>query len=139
MKSLLIISLCILVLTFWQKVVGGDKSFVETSRESNAALFLNYVTAFDSYFLNNGSATGDVTTKITLPMWLPNDGSIRMYISGGYGYVFMPSSSGLLSEIMKSTDNSLLVGFSDSTSIVTLGGRISKPAFIPPGYIVYLR
>ncbi|EJH2486503.1 type IV pilus biogenesis protein PilM, partial [Salmonella enterica subsp. enterica serovar Eko] len=41
--------------------------------------------------------------------------------------------------ILKRTEGSVLVGVSDSSSLVTEAGRINKPSFIPSGYIVYMR
>lgn len=117
----------------------GSDSYDDTMRKMKSSRFLNYVTAFDEYFLYNGAASGDVTQNVMLPVWLPRDDTIRMYINGGYGYVFMPTGSGVLSEILKTTDYSLLVGFTDNSSIKTSSGVILKPSFIPSGYIVYVR
>ncbi|GAB7400903.1 hypothetical protein OUHCRE2_43620 [Enterobacter asburiae] len=139
MKSLLIVALCILVVAIYQNSFEGNSSYNETLKLNKASLFLNYTAAFDAYYLANGSANGDVTNKVTLPVWLPNDVTIKMYVNGGYGYVFMPSASGVLSEIMRATDNSALIGFTDSTSIISLAGKNQKPNFIPAGYIVYVR
>jgi len=139
MKSLLIVALCVLVVAFYQNSFEGNNSYNESLKLNKASLFLNYTSAFDVYYLSNGSANGDVTNKVTLPIWLPVDNTIKMYVNGGYGYVFMPSASGVLSEIMRATDYSALVGFTDNTSIITLSGKIAKPGFIPTGYIVYVR
>lgn len=139
MKSLLMIALCVLMVTFYQNSFEGNTSYHDTLKLSKASLFLNYTTAFDAYYLSNGSANGDVTSKVTLPVWLPKDSTIKMYVNGGYGYVFMPSASGVLSELVRATDYSALVGFTDSNSIITLSGKIQKPGVIPAGYIVYVR
>lgn len=139
MKSLLLVGLCILVITVYQNSMGSNDSYNNSLKLNKASLFLNYTTAFDSYYLSNANQTGDVTNKVTLPAWLPMDASIKMNITGGYGYVYMPSASGVFSEIMKGTDYSALIGFTDNNAIVTLGGRIAKPSFIPDGYIVYMR
>lgn len=139
MKSFLIVAICLFALTFLEVAINRNGGTEKVSFNNNAALFLNYVSAFDQYYVNNKGETGDVTYKVILPQWLPRESSIRMYIVGGYGYVFMPSSSGMLSDIMKTTDNSALVGFSDGSSIISLVGRLAKPSIIPPGYIVYVR
>ncbi|WP_047626565.1 type IV pilus biogenesis protein PilM [Enterobacter sp. ZOR0014] len=139
MKSLLIVAICFLVVAIYQNSFEGNGSYNETLKLNKASLFLNYTAAFDAYYLANGSANGDVTNKVTLPVWLPKDTTIKMYVNGGYGYVFMPSASGVLSEVMRATDYSALIGFTDSTSIISLAGKNPKPNFIPAGYIVYVR
>lgn len=139
MKSMFIVALCILVVAIYQNSFEGSKSYHETMKLNKASLFLNYTAAFDSYYLTNSTANGDVTKNVALPVWLPKDSTIRMYVNGGYGYVFMPSASGVLPEIMRATDYSALIGFTDSTSIITVTGKNPKPTFIPAGYIVYVR
>lgn len=139
MKSLLIVALCFLVVAVYQNTNNGNNSYTESVKLNRASLFLNYTSAFDSYYLSSGGASGDVTNNVTLPVWLPTDNAIRMYVDGGYGYVYMPSASGVFSEIMRATDYSALIGFTDNSSIITMTGKISKPSFIPAGYIVYMR
>lgn len=139
MKSLFVVALCLLVVALYQNSLEGNKSYDKTLKLTKASLFLNYTSAFDNYYLYNASANGDVTSKVAVSAWLPVDSTIKMYITGGYGYVYMPSASGVLSEIMRATGYSALIGFSDNDSITTLAGKLSKPAFIPAGYIVYVR
>ncbi|EET2714454.1 type IV pilus biogenesis protein PilM [Escherichia coli] len=139
MKPMSIILFCMFVIVFIANSSTGTESYDDTMRKMKSSRFLNYVAAFDEYYLYNGSASGDVTQNVVLPVWLPRDNAIRMYINGGYGYVFMPTGSGVLSEILKTTDYSLLVGFTDNASIKTSSGVIPKPSFIPSGYIVYVR
>lgn len=139
MKSLMIVALCILVLMVYQNTLSSNEAYNDSLKFSKASMFLNYTSAFDTYYLANGSATGDVTSKVTLPVWLPYDSTIKMNVNGGRGYVYLPSASGVLSEILKATDYSVLVGFTDGSSITTLSGKVSKPSFIPAGYIVYVR
>ncbi|NDO82795.1 oxidoreductase [Citrobacter sp. NCU1] len=139
MKSLLVVALCILVITVYQNSINTTSSYNDLLRLNKASLFLNYTSAFDDYYLSNASAVGDVTSKVVVPVWLPKEASIKMYVNNGYGYVYMPTASGVFSEIMKSTDNSALVGISDNSVIKTNSGTITKPAFIPSGYIVYMR
>lgn len=110
-----------------------------TDEESRAGQFMNYVSAFDDYYQKNNSATGDVTSSVTIPTWLPKSGNIKMVINSGIGYVYTPASKGMMREIMKWTANSSSVGVSDATNINTVSGKIQKPAFIGSGYIVYVR
>lgn len=139
MKSLFIVALCILVVAVCQNSTDVDGIYTDSVKTNRATMFMNYASAFDSYYLSEGGVSGDVTNNVMLPSWLPTDRSIRMYIDGGYGYVFMPSTSGVLSEIMRATEYSALVGFTDSSSLITMNGKIPKPSFIPVGYIVYVR
>lgn len=139
MKSLLIVAFFTVLIAFYQNTNDDRSSYNESLRTNKASLFLNYTSAFDAYYLANSSANGDVTNKVTLPAWLPANSSVKMYVSSGYGYVFMPLESGVFSEVMKATDNSALVGVTDSSAIKTVSGTIAKPSFIPSGYIVYVR
>lgn len=139
MKSMLIVAFLSLLVIFYQNTDGGNESYNKSLRINKASLFLNYTSAFDSFYLANNSANGDVSSQVTLPVWMPVSSSIKMYVSNGYGYVFMPSESGVLSEIMKATDYSALVGVSDNSVIKTNSGTMAKPSFIPSGYIVYVR
>ncbi|WOI84401.1 MULTISPECIES: type IV pilus biogenesis protein PilM [Enterobacteriaceae] len=139
MKSMLIVAFFTLLVAFYQNSDDSKESYNESLRTNKASLFLNYTSAFDTYYLTHSSANGDVTSQVTLPTWLPVDTTVKMNVSGGYGYVYMPSISGVLSEVMKATDNSALVGISDNTVIKTNSGTIAKPTFIPAGYIVYVR
>ncbi|EDT7989585.1 type IV pilus biogenesis protein PilM, partial [Salmonella enterica subsp. enterica serovar Johannesburg] len=104
-----------------------------------ALLFLNYVNVFDSYYELNPDYNGDVTHNVTAPSWLPANVDIKMFIENKRGYVFMPAYPGVYNNILKRTEGSVLVGVSDSSSLVTEAGRINKPSFIPSGYIVYMR
>lgn len=139
MKSMIIVALLTLLIAFYQNYGDINDNYNNSLRTNKASMFINYTTSFDAYYLVNSSSDGDVTSKVTLPTWIPTDSSIKMYISGGYGYVYMPMNNGILSEIMKATDYSALVGVSDSTGIKTISGTIPKPAFIPSGYVVYVR
>lgn len=139
MKSMLVVAFLTLLTAFYQNLNNSRESYNESLRTNKALLFLNYTSAFDTYYPGKDSPDGDVTSKVILPDWLPKDSAIKMYIGGGYGYVCMPSESGVLAEIMKATDYSALVGVSNNTVITTTSGTMTKPAFIPPGYIVYVR
>lgn len=112
---------------------------VITDADSKANVFIRYAFAFDEYYVSNSSATGDVSKQVNLPSWIAVDPTIRAYISNGVGYVFMPLSTGLFSAVLAATSNSSMIGVSDSGYITTVSGKLSKPSFIPSGYIVYVR
>lgn len=139
MKSMLIVVFFTLLIVFYKNANYIDKNYDESLQANKSSLFLNYVSAFDNYYLANANVNGDVTNNVKLPIWIPTDSSIKMYVNGGYGYVFMPSGSGILSKILTATDYSELVGLSDSSVIKMNSGTIAKPEFIPAGYIVYVR
>lgn len=139
MKSIIVAALAILVLAFFNNL-NTDNAKYETSLELKTAYsFLSFATAFDAYFDAHPSGSGDVTTKIPLPSWLPENNDIKAYISGERGYVFMPTEKGVYSELLALTENSALLGVSDSSTINISDGEITKPSFIPQGYIVYVR
>jgi len=116
-----------------------NDTYIETVKIQQSYLFLNYVSAFDDYFTMNGSASGDVTSSVPLPAWLPRDDAIRMLISGGVAYVYMPLRGGVYSQVLNATGNSAMVGFTDNNSLNTINGKMAKPSFIPSGYLVYMR
>ncbi|EQB98972.1 type IV pilus biogenesis protein PilM [Photorhabdus temperata] len=117
-----------------------NKISLESSIEqSQVGQFMNYVYAFDDYYKQNPSATGDITSKVALPSWLPKNANIKMVINNGVGYVYIPLSKGMMREILKWTDNSASVGISNGAYINTVSGKIAKPSFIGYGYIVYVR
>lgn len=135
-----------LVLFFTTMLVSSMSYLAERKRydvitdvDSKANVFLKYSFAFDEYYASNNSATGDVTNQVKLPSWIAVDPTIRAYISNGVGYVFMPLTTGLFSTVLADTSNSSMIGISDSGYITTVSGKLSKPSFIPSGYIVYVR
>lgn len=139
MKSFIVISLFFLWLAFYGNLRADNDSYAVSLREGKALLFLNYVNVFDSYYELNPDYNGDVTHNVTVPSWLPANVDIKMFIENKRGYVFMPAYPGVYNNILKRTEGSVLVGVSDSSSLVTEAGRINKPSFIPSGYIVYMR
>lgn len=139
MKAGFIVAFSIMIIALLTNNNQSDDKLKEARRDITIQLFLNYVTCFDEYYQNHKTDYGDVTDKVNLPAWMPVDTSIRMYVNPDAAYVFMPSSSGILSGLLKMTSNSAMVGYSDNTSIITLAGKITKPVFIPSGYIVYVR
>ncbi|EBZ9516239.1 TPA: type IV pilus biogenesis protein PilM [Salmonella enterica] len=139
MKSFVVISLLFLWLAFYGNLRDDNDNYAASLREGKALLFLNYVNVFDSYYELNPDYNGDVTHNVTAPSWLPANVDIQMFIENKRGYVFMPAYPGVYNNILKRTEGSVLVGVSDSSSLVTEAGRINKPSFIPSGYIVYMR
>ncbi|MHB9331375.1 type IV pilus biogenesis protein PilM [Phytobacter ursingii] len=139
MKTGFIVAFSIMIIALLTNNNQSDNNLKEAKRDVTIQLFLNYITYFDEYYQNHKTEYGDVTDKVALPTWMPIDTSIRMYVNPDAAYVFMPSSSGILSGLLKITENSAMVGYSDSNNIITLAGKITKPAFIPSGYIVYVR
>lgn len=109
------------------------------TQQQLASQFLNYGEALNDRYLSGTPADGDITAGITLPIWQPRSSKIVVRISGGVGYVFMPSSPGVLSQLLQDTENSAHIGLSDVTGIHTPAGVISRPSFIPAGYVVYVR
>ncbi|PII85123.1 hypothetical protein BL250_12315 [Erwinia sp. OLTSP20] len=138
--SALTIMACALFISISIAISGDSKKDWDIADEqSKAGQFMNYAYAFDEYKNANKSATGDVTANLLLPQWLPKNSAIKTVISNGVGYVYTPSSKGLMNELMIWTDNSSSVGVTDATSINTLSGVVTKPSFIGSGYIVYIR
>lgn len=109
------------------------------TRGQQAGQFLNYVSAFNDLWTGTTPADGDAAARITLPDWLPRSSSIQLRISGGAGYVYTPSSPGLYAQLMEDTENSSRFGLSDAAGINTPSGRLTRPGFIPAGYVVYVR
>lgn len=139
MKTTYIILFCLMVIVSLTGMLSSKNSLDITQADISAKNFLNYVLAFDEYLLSHDIINGDVTNDVVIPTWLPVNSEIKMIISAGYGYIFMPSSPGMLANVQQITGNSAMVGVSDSASISTPLGAIAKPGFIPSGYIVYVR
>ncbi|MFR0656171.1 type IV pilus biogenesis protein PilM [Pantoea sp. SIMBA_079] len=129
-------------------VAGILSSFINKSHNDNinqviqaqqAGQFLNYVAAFNNLWAVSAPADGDAASKVSLPSWLTRNSSIQLRISSGTGYVFAPSSPGFYSQLMQKTENSAHFGLSDAAGINTPSGRLTRPGFIPAGYVVYVR
>lgn len=121
-------------------VINVQKETVSSVTEQQlTSQFLNYADALNDRYLSGTPADGDVTATITLPGWQPRNNQISVRVSGGIGYVFMPSSPGVLSQLLQDTDNSAHIGLTDSAGIHTPAGIVSRPSFIPAGYVVYVR
>ncbi|QZY97762.1 type IV pilus biogenesis protein PilM [Pantoea dispersa] len=114
-------------------------SVARVTQAQQSGQFLQYVSAFNGLWAGTTPADGDAATRITLPDWLPRSSSIQLRISGGAGYVYTPSSPGLYAQLMEDTDNSSHFGLSDAAGINTPSGRLTRPGFIPAGYVVYVR
>lgn len=138
--SVLTIMACMLFISILMIISDDSKrEWNIADEQSKAGQLMNYVYAFDEFKNKNSSATGDVTSNIPLPQWLPKNPSIKAVISNGVGYIYIPNSKGMMSELMSWTDNSSSVGVSDTLNINTLSGAVAKPSFIGSGYIVYIR
>ncbi|MDE4745121.1 type IV pilus biogenesis protein PilM [Enterobacter hormaechei] len=111
----------------------------KTDIQTRSGQFMNYVYAFDSYYQANSGANGDITASVPLPSWLPKNPNIKMYVNNKIGYVYVPNSKGVFSEVLKNTDFSSAVGVTDASSINTVSGKIPKPGFIGNNNIVYVR
>ncbi|AVF38204.1 type IV pilus biogenesis protein PilM [Rahnella sikkimica] len=109
------------------------------TQQQLSSLFLNYAEALNDRYLSGTPADGDMTATITLPVWQPRSSQIVVRVSGGVGYIFMPSSPGVLSQLLQDTENSAHIGLSDATGIRTPAGVVPRPSFIPAGYVVYVR
>lgn len=142
MRSPIFFSVTLLVMA------GILLSFVNTANSDNiarvtqaqaAGQFLHYVSAFNDLWTGSKPADGDAAARITLPGWLPRNNAIQLRISGGTGYVFTPSSPGFYAQLMEDTENSAHFGLSDAAGINTPSGRLTRPGFIPAGYVVYVR
>lgn len=116
-----------------------NKRFTQVMQEQQVDQFLHYVAAFNSLWTVSAPADGDAASKVSLPSWLARNSSIQLRISGGTGYVFAPSSPGFYSQLMQETENSAHFGLSDAAGINTPSGRLTRPGFIPAGYVVYVR
>lgn len=109
------------------------------SQEQLAGQFLNYVAAFNELWSAGTPADGDAAGRVSLPGWLSQNSSIRLYVSGGAGYAFMPATPGLYAQLLQETENSAHFGLSDDAGINTPSGQLVRPGFIPAGYVVYVR
>lgn len=142
MKSSLyfVAALLAVVSIILSSVSDAQKDGVAVVREEQlSSQFLNYVGALNDLYLTGNASDGDVKSRISLPAWLPKSDSISLRISGGVGYVFMPSSPGVYSQLLQSTENSAHIGLSDVAVIHTPAGQLIRPDFIPSGYVVYVR
>ncbi|EKS1073441.1 type IV pilus biogenesis protein PilM [Cronobacter sakazakii] len=121
-------------------VSDANRNAVETvSQQQAAGQFLHYVAALNALYGSGTPPDGDAVDRISLPQWLPHNTTIQARISGGIGYVFMPASPGVFTQVLYDTENSSHFGFSDAVGINTNSGRLVRPGFIPPGYVVYMR
>lgn len=139
MKSIMIVAFCLAVIFGYLNLSNENDEYNDTVVSNRASMFMNYASTFDSFYLANPSANGEVTSKVSLPSWVPVDNTIKMHIESGLGYVYMPSQQGILSKVTSQTDGSALVGITDSSFINTNRAKLKKPTFIPAGYLVYVR
>lgn len=101
--------------------------------------FLAATAAFDEYYRNNSTISGDVTEQVDYPDWLQVNDEIKMVITDGVGYVYTPASKGIYSKLLLKTEGSSLMGYTDEQTINTPSGKIPKPSYISADSIVYVR
>ena len=123
----------------YQINISQHDSVAYVTKEQQAGQFLNYVASFNDLYASGTPQDGDARDRVILPEWLPKSNSIQLIINNGAGYVFTPSSPGIYAQLLQETENSAHFGVSDATGINTPSGRISRPDFVPAGYIVYMR
>ncbi|MBE5254670.1 type IV pilus biogenesis protein PilM [Mixta mediterraneensis] len=116
-----------------------QEHFDNVKKEQLAGQFLNYVSAFNDLYASGTPADGDAIDRVMLPGWLPKSSTIQLRISNGAGYAFAPASPGLYTQLLHETENSSHFGISDAAGINTPSGRLTRPNFIPAGYVVYVR
>lgn len=100
---------------------------------------INYSNALNDLYANGTPADGDATSRLVLPQWLARSPDIRATIQGGAGFVYMPTSPGLFTQVELETEKSAHFGISDGSGMNTTAGRVNLPSFIPPNYVVYAR
>lgn len=142
MNSSLFISIILLAAASMLLSFGNSKQRESTDgarQQQQSGEFLHYVAALNDLYSSGTPADGDVTTKAVLPSWLPHSSAIVLRVSRGQGYAFTPSQPGLYGQIMADTENSTHFGITDAAGINTPAGRLTRPDFVPPGYVVYVR
>ncbi|OWY74699.1 type IV pilus biogenesis protein PilM (plasmid) [Pantoea allii] len=116
------------------------KDSTDTARlQQQSGEFLHYVEALNDLYSTGTPPDGDVTARAILPSWLPHSSAITLRVSGGQGYAYAPFVPGLYAQILADTEDSTHFGRADSAGINTPAGRLSRPDFIPPGDVVYVR
>ncbi|ECO4313690.1 type IV pilus biogenesis protein PilM [Salmonella enterica] len=123
----------------FQNVTESNRSTAEgTSIEQQAKSFLLYVDSAQVYKNSNPAATGNITDKIGLPVWLPQNANVTVYAVTGLTFVYMPNKPGLITAIKNLTGDSSTFGLTKSGSIVTNYGSQTKPSAIPDNSLVYI-
>lgn len=117
-----------------------QKDSTDTARlQQQSGEFLHYVAALNDIYISGTPPDGDVTASAVLPTWLPHSAVIVLRVSGGQGYAYAPFVPGLYAQILADTEDSTHFGLADTAGINTPAGRLSRPDFIPPGDVVYVR
>lgn len=101
--------------------------------------FVNYIASVNAFYLNGPPDDGDFTSRLNVPEWLGEYEEITFRVSDGVGYLYTPSESGLFGQLLEMTENSAHIGISYSDGIKTVIAIYTRPEFIPPGCIVYMR
>lgn len=142
MNSSMFISIILLAAASMLLSFGNDKQRDSTEgarQQQQSGEFLHYVAALNDLYSSGSPADGDVTAIAVLPSWLPHSSAIVLRVSGGQGYAFTPSQPGLYGQILADTENSTHFGITDAAGINTPAGRLTRPDFVPPGCVVYVR
>ncbi|AVX40717.1 type IV pilus biogenesis protein PilM [Yersinia massiliensis] len=117
---------------------SNRQASIIASDQGAATTFFLYVEQLDKYLSANPTFTGSITTQIEFPTWLSKNNNINMYAENGRGYVYMSAKSNVYDSLVSRTENSSMIGLTDSNSIITNLGPIPKPSVIPQNYIVYM-
>ncbi|HHH1742762.1 TPA: type IV pilus biogenesis protein PilM [Yersinia enterocolitica] len=117
---------------------NNRQAIVTVYDQAAATTFFLYVEQLDGFLSANPTFTGSVTNQIQFPTWLIKNDDIKMYVENGHGYVYMPAKSNVYESLVSRTENSSMIGLTDSNNIITNLGPIPKPAIIPQNYIVYM-
>jgi len=135
------------LLIFFAGMMFQSNRANEVAADTNEAAAINgnirvYRNAVVTYAANNPTANGTISdAALNLPTWFVHMPEVQNVVVAGKAYVFYSTPiPGLAYEIVKSTNNSILVGINRGGFLANpLSGNtgISLPAAIPEGSIVY--
>ncbi|PLY35845.1 hypothetical protein F164LOC_18290 [Pectobacterium carotovorum] len=114
--------------------------FEQAKVKTSATTFILYSDVFARY-INANPVQGEVKISSLngyYPAWLTARTDIRAFYINGTGYVFMQDEKGMMRELNEKTYNSKNIGLTNDGLLVTPKGNVTKPSFIPDGYVVYL-
>lgn len=66
MKSIMIIAFCLAVIFGYLNLGNESDEYNDTVVSNRASMFMIYASTFDSFYLANPSANGEVTSKVSL-------------------------------------------------------------------------
>lgn len=117
---------------------NNRQAMVKVNDRGAATTFLLYAEQADKFLSTQRALTGNITTQIQFPSWLTKNKDIRIYADNGRGFVYMPAQSNVYQFLMSLTENSSMIGLSNSQHIITNIGPVPKPPVIPAYCIVYI-